>query len=122
MSALSLSEQIRAAIERETGALVALGRPPTIARQGAVDLVRSKVRNSAAMVATQTNVAICHVCGERNDDTQPVVAVLQPKGGAVLWMHAGECHDEHSRRMAERVEAIMSAAGFGADRREENAA
>ena len=121
MSALSLSEQIRAAVERETGVLIALGRSAFVARQGAVDIVRSKVRNSVALVATQNNVTLCHVCGERNDDTQPVVAVLQPKGAPVLWMHAGTCHDEHIRLVGLRVEAIMAAAGYGADRREDAA-
>ena len=113
MSELSLSEQIRAAVEREVGGLIALGRPVLTARQGALDIVRSKVRNSAALVATQINAALCHVCGERNNDPYPVVAVLQPKGAPVLWMHGGACHDEHIRLVGVQVDAIMAEAGFG---------
>ncbi len=50
---------------------------------------------------------------DRLDDDRPVVAVLTGRPKSPLWLHAGTCHTAHSRRHADRIDALMARAGFG---------
>ena len=123
MSAIPISPaDVRTGVTRELRALAQNGRIGPIALRDAITITAAKIRNAPALTERQTHDGRCHACGEPLDGTQAEVAILQAKGGGDLWVHAGECHDEHSRHMAERVEAIMAAAGFGADRQEGEAA
>ena len=112
--------EVRAGVERELRALAALGRTGPDALRDAIAITRAKVRNSEALAERQANGGRCHVCDEALDDSLPVVAVLTGKRGTHVWLHS-DCHAEHSRRIAAKVEAIMAAAGYGADRREDAA-
>ena len=105
-------EQIRAAIEREVRVLEGKGRIGPEAVRDAVEITRAKVRNSEALSEHQIDSNLCHICGERNDDTEPVVAVMTGKPDTVLYMHA-RCHDTHRQRMQEKVDDVMEAAGYG---------
>lgn len=105
-------EQIRTAVEREVRALEAKGRIGPEAIRDAIEITRAKARNSEALSEHQVDSNLCHVCGQRNDDTEPVVAVMTGKPNTVLHMHAG-CHDTHRQRMQEKVDAVMEAAGYG---------
>lgn len=111
---------VRAGVEREMRALAEDGCTGPDALRDAVAITRSKIRNSPVLGERQFHDGRCHVCGSALDDARPVVAVMQAKGGR-LWLHS-ECHSEHSRRTAALVDSIMAAAGYGADRREGEAA
>lgn len=50
------------------------------------------------------------------------IIVMPTRSGNPLWLHSGDCHSEQSRRCVALVEEIMTAAGYGADRREGEAA
>lgn len=114
-------DQVRAAVARELRYLETLGIEGPDAHGRAVAIVRGKLHNSEALAERQVHDGRCHVCGARLDDAAPVVSVLTGRPGRHLHMHSG-CHGEHVRRMAETVERIMSAAGYGAERREGDAA
>lgn len=106
----------RAGIERELRTLAGLGRSGPDALRDAIAIVAGKIRNSSVLVERQAHDGRCHACGGSLDETRPVVAVMQAKGGGCLWVHGGECHAEHSRRRAVLVDGIVAAAGYGADR------
>lgn len=105
---------IRAAVDRERRALAALGRFGPDAERQAVAVTRAKLGNAADLAEVQANPTRCHACGDVLDDTRPVVAVMTGRPRSHLWLHARNCHDAHSRRSAERIDALMAAAGFGA--------
>ncbi len=104
---------VRAGVARELRALADLGLSDAAALACAVEITAGKVRNSPVLVERQAHDGRCHVCDGPLDDTQPVVAVMQAKGGP-LWLHHGACCLEHSRRRAALVAEIMRAAGYGA--------
>ncbi len=116
-----LPSDVRAGVERELRALAEDGCTGPDALRDAIVITRSKIRNSPVLGERQSHDGRCHVCGSVLDDARPVVAVMQAKGGRRLWLHS-ECHAEHSRRTAALVDSIMAAAGYGADRREGEAA
>ncbi len=104
---------IHAAVDRERRALADVGRiGPDAARQ-AVEITRAKLRNAAELAETQANLGRCQACGGPLDDTRPVVAVMSDRLRSSLWTHGGTCHETHSRHMAQRVDAVMAAAGYG---------
>ena len=109
---------VKAGIERELRALAGLGRSGSDALRDAVAIVAGKIRNAPALVERQAHDGRCHACSEPLDETRPVVAVMQAKGGGCLWVHGGECHAEHSRRRAALVNGIMAAAGYGVEQQE----
>lgn len=113
--------QVRAGVERELRALAEDGRTGPDAERDAIEITRAKIRNSEALAERQADAGRCHGCGGVLDDSLPVVSVLTGKRDTVLILHAG-CHGEHSLRIAALVERIMAAAGYGADRREGEAA
>ncbi len=104
---------VRIGVARELRALAEDGRDGPSALRAAIAITAAKIRNSPVMVERQAHDGRCHTCGEPLDSTWPEVAILQAKGGGHLWMHAGECHDEHSRHCAALVDRIMAAAGYG---------
>ena len=123
MSALPISPaDVRAGVARELRALAVLGRTGPDALRDAVAITAAKVRNAPALTERQAHDGRYHTCGEPLDGTWPEVAILQAKGGGHLSVHAGECHSEHSRRRAALVEEIMTAAGYGANQQESEAA
>ncbi len=104
---------VRAGVARELRALAEDGREGPDALRDAIAITAAKIRNSPVLVERQVHDGRCHACGDALDDTRPVVAVMQAKGGP-LWLHHGACCLEHSRRRAALVAEIMMAAGFGA--------
>ena len=107
---------VRANVERELRVLAALGRKEPAALRDAIGITRAKIRNSPALAETQTNSGRCFVCDEVNGGDRPVIAVLSRNLNGAVYLHAA-CHTEHERRMAEKVEQVMAAAGYGdADR------
>ena len=113
---------IRAGVARELQALAEDGRTGPDALRDAIAVTAAKIRNAPALNERQAHDGRCHACGKPLDGTWPEVAILQAKGGGHLWVHAGDCHSEHSRRRAALVEEIMAAAGYGADQQEGEAA
>ena len=107
---------VRAGVARELRALAEDGviGPAALAR--AVAITAARIRNSLVLVEHQVSAGHCHACGGALDDAQPVVAVLQAKGGGHLWMHGGECHEAHGRRRLALVDEILREAGFGSGR------
>ncbi len=102
---------VRAGIERELRALAVLGRAGPDAERDAIEITQAKIRNSPALIERQPANGRCHVCQELLDGSRPEIAILQPKPGEALHMHA-DCHNEHSRRRSDLVGRIMAAAGF----------
>ena len=102
--------------------MAVLGRSGSDALRDAVVIVAGKIRNSPVLIERQAHDGRCHTCGALLDETRPVVAVMQAKGGGHLWLHGGECHAEHGRRRVALVDDIMRAAGYGADQRTGKAA
>ena len=101
MTALPISPaDVRAGVACELRALAVLGRTGPDALRDAVAITAAKVRNAPALNEQQAHNGRCHVCGEPLDGTRPEVAIPQAKGDGHLWVHAGECHSEHSRRRA----------------------
>ena len=105
------SVEVHAGIERELRVLAVLGRTGSGAKRDAVEITRAKIRNSPALIERQPANGRCHVCQEALDDSRPEIAILQPKPGDALHMHA-HCHAEHMRRRSDMVDRIMAAAGF----------
>lgn len=99
-------------VEREVRWFTQRGVPEAEARQRATDVTRAKVRNSEALAERQANGSRCHVCNEPLTDDRISIAVLTGKPGAILHLHA-DCHDEHRRHMTDKVDTVMSAAGYG---------
>ncbi len=116
------ADAVHAGVNRELRALAGLGRSGPAVLSDAIAITAAKIRNSPALVERQTHDGRCHTCDQPLDGTWPEVAILQAKGGGHLWMHAGECHDEHSRRCAALVDRIMAAAGYGISQSEGEAA
>ena len=112
---------VRAGVARELRALAADGRHGSEALRDAIAITAAKIRNAPALVERQAHPGRCHACGEPLDDAHPVVAVMQAKGGGSLWLHHGECCDEHSQRRAALVDRIMAAAGYGVEAKGEAA-
>ncbi len=106
---------VLAGVERELRALAEDGREGPDALRDAIAITAAKIRNAPAMAERQVHVGFCHACGDALDDSRPVVAVLQAKGGGPLWLHHGACCLEHSRRRAALVAEIMMRAGYGAE-------
>ena len=104
---------VRLGIAREVGALADLGLPASEALARAIAVTANKIRNSSVLVERQVHDGRCYACGGPLDGSRPEIAVVQAKGGAHLWMHAGECHAVHSRRRAALVDEIMVGAGYG---------
>ncbi len=107
-------DEVRAGVARELQSLADLGLSEAAALVRAVEITTAKIRNSPVLVERQVHDGRCHVCGDALDDTRPVVAVMQAKGGP-LWLHHGACCLEHSRRRAALVDSIIAAAGYGAE-------
>ncbi len=108
-------DDVRAGISRELHALADLGLSDAAALVRAVEITAGKIRNSPVLIERQIHAGQCHACNGPLDDTRPMVAVLQAKGGSPLWLHHGACCLEHSRRRAALVSKIMRAAGYGAE-------
>ena len=72
------------------------------------------LRNSLALYVPQIDLYRCHVCSEPETPDRPLVPVLNPAvkssdSHAHHWVHhVGACHDEHIRRIAERVEVALA--------------
>ena len=115
MTAATISPaDVRAGMARELQSLADLGLSDEAALARAVEITAAKIRNSEVLAERQAHAGRCHACGDALDDTRPVVAVLQAKGGGHLWLHHGKCCLDHSRRRAALVSKIMVAAGYGA--------
>ena len=106
------SDDVRAGVEREIRDLAAHGRTGPEAVRDAIAITRAKIRNSPLLVEAQTGASQCFVCNDPEDPDRPFIPVLSGARGRLHWMHLG-CHGEHSRRLAAKVDATMSAAGFG---------
>lgn len=103
---------VRAGVARELRALGDLGRTGPDALRDAIEIVAAKIRNSAALVESQSMDGRCHVCREPLDGTRPEVAVMQGKPGSPLHIHS-VCHADHKARRTALVDRIMAAAGYG---------
>ncbi len=108
-------DEVRAGVARELHALADLGLSDAAALTRAVEITAAKIRNSPVLVERQVHDGRCHACGDALDDSRPIVALMQAKGGRVLFVHHGGCCLEHSRRRAALVDRIMTAAGYGVE-------
>ncbi len=84
-------DEVRAGVARELHALAEDGRHGPAALARAIAITAGKIRNSPVLVEHQAHPGQCHACGDALDDSQPVVAVMQAKGGGPLWLHHGGC-------------------------------
>ena len=110
---LPISEvEVRAGVARELRVLGDFGRTGPDALRDAIEIVAAKIRNSAALVESQSMDGRCHVCREPLDGTRPEVAVMQGKPGSPLHIHSA-CHGDHKARRTALVDRIMAAAGYG---------
>ena len=106
------SSEVHAGVKRELRALADLGRTGPDALRDAIEITAVKIRNSAALVESQSMDGRCHVCREPLDSTRPEVAVMQGKPGSPLHIHSA-CHADHKARRTALVDRIMAAAGYG---------
>ena len=104
---------IRSAVDRERRAFAGLGQFGPEVEHEAIAITRTKPGNAPDLAELQMSPAPCHACGGPLDDTRPVIAVTTGRPRSPLWLHGGACHDAHRRRRAARVDALMTAAGFG---------
>ena len=103
--------QVRAGVERELRDLASHGRTGPGALSDAIAITRAKIRNSPLLVEAQTGAGRCLVCEEAEVADRRFIPVLTGAPGRMHWIHLA-CHAEHSLRLAAKVDAIMSAAGF----------
>ena len=105
-------DDVRAGVARELRTLADLDRTGPDALRDAIEIVAAKIRNSAALVESQSMDGRCHVCRAPLDGTRPEVAVMQGKPGSPLHIHS-VCHADHKTRRTALVDRIMTAAGYG---------
>ena len=69
---------------------------------------RVALRNSVALYVSQADPYRCHACGGRETSDRPLIPVLSAKPEHPHWLHRGECHDEHIRRIDEQVALALT--------------
>jgi hypothetical protein len=65
------------------------------------------LRNSLALYVPQVDPYRCHVCAGRETSDRPLIPVLSAKPDHPHWLHRA-CHDEHVRRIDERVALALA--------------
>lgn len=99
--------------ERIVTHLMRDGRGRAEAEQNAMPVLRARLANDARLMPFTKFSTICAVCsGEEVEGGNPLLPILSSRQGSHIWLHAGDCHQQHRAQIAERVEACISAAGL----------
>ena len=105
-------DHVRAGVDRELRLLAEKGRTGEQAMRDAIAITRAKIRNSPALAQDQPDTTRCLICGGLEDGDNPFLPFLSGAPNRPNWLHFG-CHAEHVRRQSEKVDALMTAAGYG---------
>jgi hypothetical protein len=55
---------------------------------------------------------ICAVCSGDEGSGIPMLPILSSRKGTHIWLHQGDCHQQHRDQHAARVGACIAAAGL----------
>jgi hypothetical protein len=98
--------------ERIVGFLLKDGRSRPEAERDALPMLHARLANDPRLMPFTKFSTICGVCGGDEGGGVPLLPILSSRKGQHIWLHVGDCHQQHRDRLAARVDACIAAAGL----------
>jgi hypothetical protein len=104
--------------ERIVAFLMKDGRGRSEAEIDALSVLRSRLANDARLMPFTKFSTVCAMCGADEGNGVSLLPILSSRKGTHIWLHMGDCHQQHRDQHAARVEACIAAAGIAGPKRE----
>lgn len=105
-------DEVAMLFERIVGFLLKDGRGRPEAERDALPVLHARLANDPRMMPFTKFSTICGVCGGDEGGGVPLLPILSSRKGQHIWLHMGDCHQQHRDQHADRVAACIAAVGL----------